>query len=259
MADRMLVIPRRKRRMGSIERLGKTSYALEAVEKCRRHFLTADHFTRNLPQAIRTKLDSISSPVTYRKGEILFAEGQPARGVFVIHSGRVKLSADSSDGKSLILRMAGAGEVVGLPGVISGKRYETTGEALDPLRTNYIRRAAFRDFVRAHGEIGLRVAEVIGEIYYATYREVRYLGLSASAEAKLARFLLDLTVDQNGDHRRAQATALPLTHEQIAETVGTSRETVTRLLAEFKRKGLLEFQGSHLLIANKIGLRKLLA
>ena len=113
--------------------------------------------------------------------------------------------------------------------------------------------------MRAHGDVGLRVAEILSDIYHATYREVRYLGLSGSAEGKLARFLLDLTANQDHDHGHARATTLTLTHEEIADMVGTSRETVTRLFAEFKRKRLVEVHASRLLIANQAGLQKLLA
>jgi CRP/FNR family cyclic AMP-dependent transcriptional regulator len=254
--DRMLVIPRKKRRMRSPTENTKTPYGLEVIE----NYLTyppKDHLFRSLPQAVLAELGAISSSAAYRKGEILFAEGQAPRGVFVISKGRVKLSGSSSDGRSLILHMAVPGEVVGLPGTISGKRYETTAEAIEPVQANFIPRIFFRDFVRAHGEVGLRVAEILSDIYHATYREVRYLGLSGSAEEKLARFLLDLTADRDHDHGHARAT-LTLTHEEIASMVGTSRETVTRLFAEFKRKRLVEVYGSKLVIANRAGLQKLL-
>jgi CRP/FNR family cyclic AMP-dependent transcriptional regulator len=257
--DRMLVIPRKKRRMRSPTERVKTPYGLEVVENYLTYPLPKDRLFRNLPQAVRAELGAISSSAAYGKGEILFAEGQAPRGVFVICKGRVKLSANSADGKSLILHMAAPGEVVGLPGTISGKRYETTAEALEPLQANFIPRIPFRDFVRTHGEVGLRVAEILSDIYHATYREVRYLGLSGSAEGKLARFLLDLTANQDHDHGHARATTLTLTHEEIADMVGTSRETVTRLFAEFKRKCLVEVHGSRLLIANQAGLQKLLA
>jgi CRP/FNR family transcriptional regulator, cyclic AMP receptor protein len=257
--DRMLVIPRKKkRRMRSPTENMKTAYGLEVVENHITYPLPKDRLFSNLPQAVRVELAAISSSAAYRKGEILFAEGQAPRGVFVIYEGRVKLSANSFDGKSLILHMAAPGEVVGLPGTISGKRYETTAEALEPVQASFISRKPFRDFVRAHGEVGLRVAETLSDIYHATYREVRYLGLSGSAEGKLARFLLDLTADQDHDHGQARA-GLTLTHEEIADVVGTSRETVTRLFAEFKRKRLVEVHGSRLLMVNKAGLRKLLA
>jgi CRP/FNR family transcriptional regulator, cyclic AMP receptor protein len=257
MADRMLVIPRKKRRIRSLTENMKTPYGLEVVENCLTHPPPKDRLFCNLPQAVQAELDAISSSATYRKGEILFAEDQAPRGVFVISKGRVKLYASSSDGKSLIIRMADPREVVGLPGTISGKRYEVTAEAFEPVQASFIPRKPFRDFVRAHGEVGLRVAEILSDIYHATYREVRYLGLSGSAEGKLARFLLDLTSDQDHDHGHARAT-LTLTHEEIAGMVGTSRETVTRLFAEFKRKRLVEVYGSKLVIANRGRLQKLL-
>jgi CRP-like cAMP-binding protein len=83
------------------------------------------------------------------------------------------------------------------------------------------------------------------------------LGLSGSAEEKLARFLLDFAAKgaQNGDNR----TTLTLTHEEIAQMISASRETVTRLFAIFKRKKLVEVHGATLLITNKAGLQKLLA
>ena len=257
MADRMIVIPRKKRRIRSLTENMKTPYGLEVVENCLTHPLPKARLFCNLPQAVQAELDAISSSATYRKGEILFAEDQAPRGVFVISKGRVKLYASSSDGKSLIIRMADPREVVGLPGTISGKRYEVTAEAFEPVQASFIPRKSFRDFVRAHGEVGLRVAEILSDIYQATYREVRYLGLSGSAEGKLARFLLDLTSDQDLDHGHARAK-LTLTHEEIAGMVGTSRETVTRLFAEFKRKRLVEVYGSKLVIANRGRLQKLL-
>src|SRR5438552_14994934 len=256
--DRMLVIPRKKRRMRSPTEKVKTPYGLEVVENHIPYPLPKDRLFRNLPQAVRAELAAISLSAAYRKGEILFAEGQAPRGIFVIYEGSVKLSANSFDGKSLILHLATPGDVVGLPGTISGKRYETTAEALEPVQASFISRKPFRDFVRAHGEVGLRVAETLSDIYHATYREFRYLGLSGSAEGKLARFLLDLTADQDHDHGHARAKLI-LTHEEIADVVGTSRETVTRLFAEFKRKRLVEVHGSRLLIVNKASLQKLLA
>jgi len=257
MTDRMLVIPRKRRRAtGPVE--SATTYGLEVVENYITHSPPKQRLFCDFSPAAQAKLDAISSPATYSKGEILFAEDQAPRGIFVISKGRVRLSASASDGKSLIIRMADIGEIVGLPATISGKRYEVTAEAFQRVEASFIPRKQFREIVRTHGDVALRVAEILTDIYHAAYLEVRYLGLSGSAEGKLARFLLDFTEDQNHDHGRARAKLTP-THEEIAELVGTSRETVTRLLAEFRRKRLVEIHGSRVLVANKEGLRKLLA
>jgi CRP/FNR family transcriptional regulator len=200
-------------------------------------------------------LDSISSSATYPKGALLFVEGQAARGIFVICNGRVKLSASSADGKSVILRIAESGEVVGLPGSISGKPYEVTAEALEPIQANFIPRDPFLKFLREHGDAAVRVAEILSDIYHATYQEVRYLGLSGSATEKLARFILDLTTTDNADKNTLRVTLI-LTHEEIAEMIGLSRETVSRLFANFKRRKLIEVHGSALVITDKAGLEK---
>src|SRR5277367_2539299 len=120
-----------------------------------------------------------------------------------------------------------------MPVTISGKSYEVTAEALEPIQANFLPREPFLEFLRAHGEVAVRVAEVLSDIYYATYREVRYLGLSGSVEEKLACFLLDFAEGHAADRAQTRATmTLTLTHEEIAEMIGSSRETVTRLFTD---------------------------
>ncbi|MFY9532220.1 MAG: Crp/Fnr family transcriptional regulator [Candidatus Acidiferrales bacterium] len=252
MAYRIHVIPKRKRRIMPSAMAMKTPYGLQVIESCLTCPMLKERLFCSLPRPAVERLDAISSPATYPKGAILFVEGQEPRGVFVICNGRVKLSASSADGKALILRIAEPGEVVGLPGTISGKPYELTAEALEPIQANFIPREEFLQFLREHGEAALRVAEILSNIYHATHREVRYLGLSSSAAEKLARFLLDLMAS-DGQNR----ATLTLTHEEIAEMLGASRETVTRLFASFKKKQLVEVHGSTLIIKDRAGLERL--
>jgi CRP/FNR family cyclic AMP-dependent transcriptional regulator len=176
MAYRMRVVPKRKSRGGQIEKPVKAPYGLPIVDKCIECPLITDRMFCDLSPEVLQGLDSITSPATYPKGAILFVEGQEPRGVFVVCSGRVKLSAGSVGGKALILRIAEAGQMVGLPGTISGKPYETTAEALEPIQATFIPREPFLQFLKKHGEASLRVAEVLSNIYQATYQEVRYPG-----------------------------------------------------------------------------------
>ena len=139
---RLRVIPKKKRRIIRATKRMKTPYGLEVIESCLACPMLKDRLFCNLPQRTIEGLDAISSSATYPKGAVLFVEGQAPRGVFVLCNGRVKLSASSTDGKSLILRIADPGEVVGLPGTISGKPYEATAEALEPIQANFIPREA---------------------------------------------------------------------------------------------------------------------
>ena len=257
MAYRVRVIPKKKRRIMQLAANMKAPYGLQIIESCLTCPLVKERIFCDLPRPVLATLDAISSSATYPKDAILFVEGQDPRGVFVLCNGRVKLSTTSADGKSIIVRIAEPGEIVGLAGTLSGKAYELTAEALEPLQANFIPREAFLHFLREHGEAAVRVAEILSKIYHATLLEVRYLGFSSSTAEKLARFLLDLPAmpAQNNGHLRATLT---LTHKEIGETIGASRETVTRLFAHFKREGLIEVHGSSVIIMNKSDLEKML-
>jgi len=235
----------------------KTPYGLRVIESCIACPVLKDRVFCDLPRTALTGLDAISSPATYPRGGVLFVEGQEPRGVFILCNGRVKLFATSASGKAVIFRIAESGEIIGLPSTLSAKPYEVTAEALEPTQANYIGREDFLAFLREHGDTALRVAEMLSNIYHATCEEVRCLGLSSSAEEKLARFLLNLRARKNSEPGQTEVS-LTLTHEEIANTIGSSRETVTRLLTAFKRKQLIEIHGSTLVIKNKEVLQELL-
>jgi CRP/FNR family transcriptional regulator, cyclic AMP receptor protein len=235
----------------------KTPYGLEVIESCLTCPMTKERLFCDLPQHALSGLDGISSSATYPKGAILFVEGQAPRGVFVICNGRVKLSASSADGKSLILRIGEAGEIVGLPGTISGEPYEVTAEALEPIQANFIPRDEFLQFLRENGEAAVRVAQMLSKIYHSVCREIRYLGLSGSAAEKLARFLLDLASPHEAGDGPIRIT-LTLTHEEVAGMIGASRETVTRLFSSFKQRHLLEVHGSTIIIKSRSGLENVM-
>lgn len=189
---------------------------------------------------------------------MLFIEGQAARGVYILCNGRVKLSTSSRDGRTLIVRIAEAGDVLGLPATVTGTAYELSAEVLEPTQANFIPAADFLNFLREHGEAALRVAQQLGETYHSAVAEMRSIGLSHSAAEKLAQFLLDWCAHRcrsNGETR----VALTLTHEEIAESIGASRETVTRLFSDFKRRQLLQVKGATLVLLDKTALERIAA
>jgi CRP/FNR family transcriptional regulator len=210
-----------------------------------------------LPTEALSALDEITTPASYPRGALLFVEGQAPRGVFIICSGRVKLFASSADGKAIILRIAESGEVVGLPAVMSGKPYELAAEVLEPSQVNFIPRDLFLQFLSAYGEVAVGVARLLAEICHQTYHELRSVSLSRSSLQKLARFLLDWA-DRHAVCPSGRIT-LTLTHEEIAQTIGAARETVTRLLAEMKRRRIIQLRGSSLSIPNRRALETVAA
>jgi CRP/FNR family transcriptional regulator, cyclic AMP receptor protein len=238
----------------------KSPCGLESIEVLPTSPLLKDLLSYNLPQRVIDRLEAIASAVAYPKGAALFVEGQEPRAVFVICGGRVKLSASSPTGKTLILRVAGPGEVVGLPGVMSGRPYEATAEALEPIQARLALRKDVVQFLEQHSEAAIWMAEILNSILHGAYQEVRYLGLCNSAAEKLARFLLNLAAkdSDNGNENDGRShVRLNFTHEEIAQTVGLSRETVTRLFGDFRRKRLIKVDGSALIVLNGAGLKEI--
>ena len=110
-------------------------------------------------------------------------------------------------------------------------------------------------FLKDHGNVALRVAEQLSRNYYTAYEEIRTLGLSTSPSEKFAKLLLSWSTKPQSDG--STQVKLTLTHEEIAEIIGTTRETVSRLFSEFKRKQLLQLKGSTLIIRNRPALEKI--
>ena len=235
-----------------------TPYGLEIVESCLTCKLRADKIFCNLPTPTVQALEAIKYTTAYPKGAVLFVEGQAPRGVFILCRGRVKLSICSSDGKTLILKIAEVGEVLGLSASVSGKPYELTAETLDPCQVNFVKREDFLRFLREHNDVCLRVAEQLSEKYNTACHEIRSLGLAHSAAEKLAKLLLEWSM-KNGGAREPDRMKLTLTHEEIAQMIGTSRETVTRLFADFKKRQLIQLKGSTLVIRNRTALEHLVS
>src|SRR5262249_40948240 len=200
-------------------------------------------------------LNEIKSTAIYPKSALLFIEGQQPRGVFVLCTGKVKLFTSSSEGKTIITKVSEPGDVLGLSATISNHPYEVTAEMMQPAQAHFISRDSLLQFLQEHGEVALRVAQQLSSNYYAAYEEIRTLGLTTSPSEKFARLLLSWVA--NGEQTNAAPQLrLTLTHEEIAEMIGTTRETVSRLFSDFKKKQLLQLKGSTLIIRNKSALLK---
>ncbi len=182
--------------------------------------------------------------------------GQPDRGVFILCSGLVKLSTSSADGKTLILRISEPGEVPDLPATVTGTCYELTGGLIEPAQANFISRNEFLNFLKENRKQHFGWRNNLGEPCHAAVAEMRTIGLSHSAGEKLARFLLEWAANYPEEKGQVRIK-LTLTHEEIAQMIGSSRETVTRLLADFRRRQLVQVMGSTLVIKNKSALESI--
>ena len=233
----------------------RAPYGLNILDNCLTCPVREEHLFCNLSAPALQKLNEIKSTAVYPKAAVLFIEGQQPRGVFVLCNGKVKLSTSSSEGKTVITKISEPGDVLGLNATISDHPYEVTAEMIEPGQANFIPRDDLLRFLREHGEVALRVAQQLSSNYYTAYEEIRMLGLTSSPGEKFAKLLLSWYPEKevNG---QAQIK-MTLTHEEIAEMIGTTRETVSRLFSDFKKKRLLEAKGSTLILRSKLALEKM--
>jgi CRP/FNR family transcriptional regulator len=234
----------------------RAPYGLNIIENCVTCPVREEHLFCNLSEPVAQKLNDIKSTAVYPKSAMLFIEGQLPRGVFVLCTGKVKLSTSSADGKTIILKISGPGDILGLNATISNRPYEVTAEMVEPGQANFISRDALLQFLRENGEVAVRVAEQLSRNYYSAFEEVRMLGLASSPSEKLAKLLLAWSAEAAHSNDPSHIK-LTLTHEEIAEMIGTTRETVSRLFSEFKKKQLLQLKGASLIIRDKSALEKM--
>jgi CRP/FNR family transcriptional regulator, cyclic AMP receptor protein len=143
-----------------------------------------------------------------------------------------------------------------LHAIVAGKAYEVTVETLQPSQLTFVGRTDFLRFLKDHGEACLHAAQHIGRDCQDAYRVIRSLGLSHTVSGRVAKFLLESAADGKTSNGSVRVKLL-LTHEDISQRVGTSRETITRTLSEFKKRDIVELRHSTLIIHNKSALERM--
>jgi CRP/FNR family cyclic AMP-dependent transcriptional regulator len=135
------------------------------------------------PDALEA-FDGIKSIQTFQKGTVLFREGQPARGVFLLCTGRVRLTVCSESGRRMTVRVVSSGETLGLSAAVSGGRYEVTAEALDAIQVAAVRRKDLLHFLHQHPDVCLQVVNLLSEDLHVAYDRVRAVGLGRTRRSR---------------------------------------------------------------------------
>lgn len=202
---------------------------------------------------LRRELESLSSFSFCPAGAILFVEEQMPEEVFVVLSGRVKQFVNSSDDRRLILHIAEPGEILGLAPVLTGGPHRSTAEAFHLCSLAAIRRCDFLKLMGKSTELFRMVASELGRSYDHACARLRTVGGAPSNTAKVARLLLEWCGEGKLTESGLQLH-LALRHAEIAECIGTSRETVTRILRWFQVRQIITLRGSILTIADPLAL-----
>lgn len=241
------------------QRKVRSPYGLPIVDNCTTCKLRCNSFFCSVSSPSLQALDRIKHVSSYPEGAMIFMEGETARGVYIVCQGRVKLLTTNSEGKTMIVKIARPGEILGLYATISAVKLEVTAETLQPTQLAFVTREDFLRYIKEErGDACLHVAQHLGHDCHSAYEVIRSIALSNSVPEKLARLLMEWTVGAQESNGMVKVK-LSLTHEEMAQLIGCSRESVSRSLGEFKKQRLLELNGSTLLVRNKAALETLAA
>jgi CRP/FNR family transcriptional regulator len=211
----------------------------------------------NLRGEALARFDALAMEMSYARGTCLFLEDEAPKSIFVLTSGRVKLSVTSREGKTVILRIATAGDLLGLSATLAGTSHEVSAEVIEPCRAKVIRAGDFAAFLQKYPEASMEATRSILSEYHATFSNMCRLALPTTVAGRLAHLLLEwLDARFDGGEKERRLT-VALTQEEIAGMTNTSRETVSRVLHQFQQEKFIAVKGASLRVLQPVALQQL--
>lgn len=202
------------------------------------------------------RLMEMSREFNYGPGDMIFQEGQPAFGVYIISSGKVKLSKYGSNGKKQILKLLSAGEILGEKTMFDNEIYTAHAKTLEDTTLHFIERNAFIEYLKDHPEVSLRLIEKLCREIKGFQGKLVEIAYENSSE-RLARLLLLLAKEYGIETEDGLDIGIELSRADFAELAGMTTETAIRTLSKFKERGMIALDGSKIYITDKDQLNKL--
>lgn len=212
----------------------------------------------SLSDDLRVVFDSLKTSAVYSRGKVAFHEGDPSHRVFIVCEGSMKLVTSSTEGKVLLLRFAGPGQLLGISEAVLGNAsYQCSAIAAEPSVVASVPRDTFVRFVTSYPEACLRLTYSLSEQYKLAQRETKFLAFGGTSTSRLAHLLLE----QASEHGEAVQADIHIpshvTHSEIAQSIGATRETVTRILGNLNHNGILERTSNEIVIHSAYELARL--
>jgi CRP-like cAMP-binding protein len=192
----------------------------------------------------------------YKKGQNLFIQGHPPLGLFCVASGKIKLTINGSDGKESILKIVGAGDILGHSSLFNRKNHEASAEVIEDSIICFVDKNYFRLLLSDNHQIAIHLLEKISnELGYTEKKHVSML--QKNIRERLAGLLLQLGRDFGEEESLRIKIKIQLSRNEMASMVGAAHESIIRLLSEFREEEIIDFEGKFILIKNLKKLREI--
>lgn len=235
----------------------RSPYGFELFESCVECRWRSPGFLCDMEKDALETLDRLAFTNVAPQHSILFSEGEAPRGAYLLCHGSAKESIASGDGKTLIIHVAHAGEALGLAAVIAGHEYRVTAETLEPTQVKFLKRESLLRLMEQFPRAARNACHQLALGAERDNEQIRSIGLSHSAAEKLAHLILSWCAEGGRQAEGGMRVQVLMTHQDISQLIGTSRETVTRLLKEFRDRGIVSIRGSTLIVHNLAALEAL--
>lgn len=211
---------------------------------------------QDLPHDTLVKLAEAVHLHEIKRRHVIYLPGDPGNAVFFTNGGRVKISKVTRDGKELTLDYRGPGDIFGELCLIEGGPREEMAEATDNALITEVERGLFERLVQREGIVGYRLTKILAQRRREVENKIENL-VFKDVNAKLAELLLRLGTEYGVEDSRGTLVALKITHQEMANLIGSTRETVSLTLSQFKKNGLIQTDGRKVILSDREGLRAL--
>lgn len=191
-----------------------------------------------------------------RRREVIYLPGDPGESLFIVNGGRIKISKVTRDGKALTLVYCGPSEIFGETCMVAGGPREEMAEAMENSMVTEMARTSFETLLKNHAELGLRMTQLLASRRLDLENKLETL-VFRDVTSKLAELLLELAGEYGVEDSRGTLVALKITHQELANLIGSTRETVSLTLSQFKKKKLICTEGRRVIISDAESLRAL--
>lgn len=227
--------------------------AREDTATTKRAYLSSMELFQDLAPAEMHHLEQVTAMVTAPRGRVFYNPAEPAEVLFLLKRGEVAISRISPEGKKLTLRTVGAGTIFGEMAIVGQRMHETFAEALSECLICIMSRRDVEELLLADPRIAVRLVRALGERLATAEARLEEMAFKSVPE-RLAGLLLRLGTETDW---RGRPIVRGLTQQQLAELVGTYRETATTVLNQFSHQGLIEIRRQRITLLDPDGLRAL--
>jgi len=221
--------------------------AASANIKSKLWYLKRINLFSEMSDAEMKQLEGITRMEAVKRKEPIYLPGDPGDSVFLLKSGKVKISKISEDGREITLAILEPGEIFGELEALDDSPRDTVAEALDDTHICVIKREDFESLLKRKPDLSFKLTKLIGLRLKRIGTRIEDL-VFKDVHARLANLLLEFSQRYGVKEKEGIQIGIKITHQEMANLIGSTRETVSMALGEFKRQGLIDLEGRKILI-----------